>query len=305
MISTIFFALLISHGLLLGNGSYHVKFLFSFPEKPILAEPLSQPQAIAIDLDGTVFVSDTGNNRIIKFDQDGHYIYTIGGFGWEVEQFDQPLDVSAKTGLEIFVADYNNERIERYDKKLNYISSLHPDETLSNTLQFGFPSGVDISSQGELFICDTENNRVLKLNTLGEPVLSFGDFNWGEGQLEHPVKVEVTADNVVYVSDREANQIVVFDYYGNYIARYGDAELSNPNGLALWKDILLVVADSGHNRLAVFDKDREFVYSWGSKGSKFGAFDNPVDVATFKNRIYVLDSGNNRVQVFELTRNDH
>ena len=52
--------------------------------------------------------------------------------------------------------------------------------------------------------------------------------------------------------------------------------------------------------MAVFDKNQQLIYSWGMKGSKIGAFKNPVDVAVFDERIYVLDSDNNRVQVFEL-----
>ena len=97
-----------------GDKGYTVKFLFSFPEGKISGLGLSQPEALSIDLKGIIYVVDTGNSRIIQFDHHGKYIYTIGGFGWETEQFDRPLDVSVKTGLDVFIADYNNERIERY-----------------------------------------------------------------------------------------------------------------------------------------------------------------------------------------------
>lgn len=284
---------------LASEAEYKVKYLFTFPEAPILGLPLSQPQAIAIDPDGSVYIVDTGNSRIVKFNNKGDYVFALGGFGWETEQFDRPLDITAKTGLEVFVADFNNERIERYDKKLNYISSLYSEETFSTDLQFGFPSGVDVSAQGELFICDNENNRILKLNTLGEPALSFGDFNWGDGQLEHPAKVEISPGNLIYVSDQRANQVVVFDYFGNYISKFGSELLDKPQGMT-WSQNKLFVADSGNNRLAVFDKNHQLIYSWGDEGSKIGAFKNPVDVAGFDERIYVLDSDNNRIQVFEL-----
>ncbi|MCH7674226.1 NHL repeat-containing protein [candidate division KSB1 bacterium] len=281
---------------------YNVKFLFAFPEAPILGLSISRPQAIAIDPEGSVYIIDTGNNRIVKFNNKGEYVFTLGGFGWETEQFDRPLDITAKTGLEVFVADFNNERIERYDKKLNYISSFYSEETFSTNLQFGFPSGVDVSAHGELFICDNENNRILKLNTLGEPVVSFGDFNWGDGQLEHPAKVEVSPGNLIYVSDQSANQIVVFDYFGNFVSKFGKGVLNNPQGM-IWSQNKLFVADSGNDRLVVFDQNHRLIYSWGDEGSKIGAFKNPVDVAVFDGRIYVLDSGNNRVQVFELIEN--
>jgi tripartite motif-containing protein 71 len=284
--------------------SFIVKFLFSFPEKPIRNLPLTQPQAISIDPEGHVFVLDTGNNRILEFDKNGDFIYSVGGFGWKKEEFDRPLDVSAKTGLDIFIADYNNERIERYDKNLNHISSLSSDETISTTLQFGFPSSVDISRHGELFISDNENDRILKINSFGEPELSFGDFNWGEGQLEYPVKIELTPTDLVYVSDQGTNQIVIFDYYGNYLARFGSGILNKPNGLAWTQEKELFVADTGNNRIVVFDKDHKPIFFWGEEGDKIGAFNNPVDVAIYDDRVYVLDSGNGRVQVFELEKFD-
>ncbi len=278
---------------------YNVKFLFAFPDAPILGLSISQPQAIAIDPGGSLYIVDTGNNRIVKFNNKGEYVFTLGGFGWETEQFDRPLDITAKSGLEIFIADFNNERIERYDNKLNYISSFYSEETFLTNLQFGFPSSVDVSAQGELFICDNENNRILKLNTLGEPVVSFGDFNWGDGQLEHPAKIEISPGNLIYVSDQSANRVVVFDYFGNYVSKFGKDFLSKPQGMT-WFQNKLFVADSGNDRLAVFDQNHRLIYSWGDRGSKIGAFKNPVDVAGFDERIYVLDSDNNRVQVFEL-----
>lgn len=282
------------------ESNFLVKYLFSFPDEPIRGLSLIQPQALSIDAEGHVFVVDTGNNRILKFDRNGQFIYSIGGFGWETEEFDDPLDISVKTSLDVFIADYNNERIERYDNKLNFISSFRSDQNLSGSLQFGFPSSVDISKHGELFICDNENDRILKLNSFGVPVLSFGDFNWGEGQLEHPVKIEVTPSDLVYVSDQGTNQVVVFDYYGNFMTRFGNGILNKPNGLACTDDEKLFVADSGNNRIVILNKDHRLIYSWGEEGDKLGAFENPVDVAIYLNRVYVLDSDNSRIQVFEI-----
>ncbi|NIR49674.1 6-bladed beta-propeller [candidate division KSB1 bacterium] len=284
---------------------YVVSFLFAFPEKPIRDLPLSAPQALAIDQEGHVFVVDTGNSRLLKFDKQGNFVNAIGSFGWEREQFDRPTDITAKTGLDLFVADFNNERIERYDLKLNYLSTFRSEETVQNSLRFGFPSGVDISRHGELFICDNENDRILKLNTTGSPDLSFGDFNWGDGQLEHPVRVEVSRKDQVYVSDQGLNQIFVFDYYGNYISRFGQEILNNPTGLNWSIDNRLYVADSGNQRVVAFNARHLPIHMWGQEGDKFGAFSNPVDVATFDNQVYVLDSSNNRIQVFKLGKREN
>ncbi len=286
-----------------GESDFVVKFLFVFPDSTSQSLSLSQPQALAIDPEGQIYVVDTGNHRLLKFDSSGNLVQSVGGFGWEREQFDRPLDVTVKSGLDLFIADYNNERIERYDLKLNYLSSFYSNNSLSASMQFGFPGGVDISRHGEIFIVDNENNRILKLNIEGEPDLSFGDFNWGEGQLLLPLKIEVTSGDQVYVSDQKANQVVVFDYYGNFVKRFGDDILQRPSGLSSTSEGLLFVVDSGHHQVAVFNKEHQLIFRWGSFGNKLGAFNNPVDVGIFKSKVYVLESGNARVQVFGLSGN--
>lgn len=278
---------------------YRVQLLYSFPDEAVKGIELSAPQALAVNDEGHLFVVDTGNHRIVKFDRSGKMLSTIGGFGWEREQFDRPLDVTAKTGLDVFIADYNNERIERYDKDLNFLSSFFSAQTLSEDLQFGFPTGIDISKHGELFICDNENNRILKVDAFGDPVLSFGDFNWGAGQLQAPAKIEISRDDQVYVSDKKAGQIVVFDYYGSFVTRFGGEVLNQPNGLAWTRNHFLFVADSGHKRIVVFDKVHRQIFAWGASGEKLGAFQAPVDVDTIDETIFVLDAGSGLIQVFK------
>ncbi len=283
------------------NGpDYTVTFLFQFPDRPVHGLPLSEPQALCSDPEGNIFIADTGNHRILRFDQQGRFQLAIGSIGWEREQFDRPLDLSARTGLDLFIADYNNERIERYDLKLNYIASYPSEERLPDELRFGFPRGVDVSRHGEWFVCESEHNRVLKFSATGVPVLSFGDFNWGEGQLRDPVKVEVSRDDLVYVTDQGSRQVVVFDYYGNFVTRFGEDVLEKPNGLTWSDDGKLFVVDSGRDRVVVFNAQHVRVYAWGGSGNRYGAFRAPSDVAVVKDRIYVLDAGNSRVQVFQL-----
>ncbi len=279
-----------------------VRFVHSFPQPDSINLPLSNPQALSIDVEGNVFVLDTGNNRIVKFDSAGTMVASVGGFGWEKEQFDQPLDVTAESTLDVFIADFNNERIERYDKDLNFISSFSSNENTAPNLQFAFPVGIDVSRHGEIFVSDSETNRVLKLNSFGNPVLSFGDFNSGEGQLQAVGKLDVTANDRVYVVDGGSRDVVVFDYYGNLLVRFGKHDLLEPQGL-FQSEEYLYVADSGKNRVAVFDKDFRLAFAWGAQGDQFGAFESPNDVAGFDNRVFVLDSGNNRVQVFTIAIN--
>ena len=278
-----------------------IKFLYSFGGEGIDPGFLNNPMGISIDPQGNIYIADTGNNRIQKLDAYGQVINFIGGFGWDSEQFQKPVDIWANNGLDVFVADYENRRIERYDKDLNWISSLYSDSRLPEELHFGFPCGIANSIHGELFLTDDENYRVLKFSTERIPILNFGGFDWGEGKLEKPCKILVTKDDKVYVTDLSAGCIVEYDYYGNFLMRWGESVLSQPSGICKTLTGHLVITDKGTDQIVVFDRTGRVICQWGSGGDKLGAFKNPADVACFADKLFVVDSGNHRVQVFSLT----
>jgi len=272
------------------------------------AAKLSQPLGMDIDLDGNIYIADTGNNRILKCSPRGELLREVGGFGFDKEQFDRPVDIWAGNGLDVFVVDYNNQRLERYDKDLNYIASYYSDELQNESLQFGYPAAVGFSSNGEIFLADHEFNRVLRIDSFGKPKASFGDFNWGEGRLSRPTKVLLTSRREIFVSDSTAEAIVEFDYYGNFVRRFGEGVLHDPAGMAEQRakgggqraSDFLFVADQGNHRIVCFSAEGEKIFAFGMRGRAPEQFLSPTDVAVSGNRVFVLDTGNNRVQIFEL-----
>lgn len=267
--------------------------LFSFPFGEGVR--LSNPSAISADPQGNIYVADTGNNRILKFDRQGDLLKEVGGFGWGREQFDGPMDVCAKTGLDIFIADYNNGRIERYDRNLNYISSLTAGEEVERTLCFGYPTGVSVSSHGDLFIAEQENNRILKINSFGELETVFGDIDSGEGKVQKPGQLEVTGDGLLYVCDEAAGNILLFDYFGNYIGHLGDGMLKTPKGIFFWERYKwLFVADPGRGQIIAFDSSGKGALIQPLKNEEL----KPVDLVVIGDRVYVLEA--DRITVFSL-----
>lgn len=257
-----------------------------------------EPRGISVDPRGFLYVADTGNQRIQKMDSNGGFVTEVGGFGWEKEQFDGPLALSARNGLDVFVADYNNHRIERYDKDLHYLASFRSSEEWSEHHKFGFPMGVDLSFQGELFCVDGENYRVLKLDVLGNPQISFGDFDAGEGRLVQPQRIVVSEHGKVYVSDEEGGRVVVFDIHGNYLFTLGEGILERPVGMCKAGQRFLFVADVKKAMVFVFQEEGGLVESFGGAEEGGVRFQEPVDVTLWKERIYVLDKKRCAVDLF-------
>ena len=276
----------------------HASYLYTMIGDSTSRVQLRQAKAISVDLSGSIYISDAGNNCILKFSREGQVLKMVGGFGWSKEQFYSPLDIHASSALDIFVADYNNERVQRFDQNLNYISSLYSDENWESALQFGYPKSIASSVHGDLFLIDGENIRILKINSFGTPEMSFGDFAEGKGRLLQPIQIEISPDDRIYVSDSQANKIIVYDYFGNYLSEIGSNFLKQPQGIFYSSLKLLLVADQGNQRIVAFTPDGNLGLTWSKITDEIGSFQNPVDVVSFQRHVFVLD--NDRVLVFEL-----
>ena len=279
---------------------WQIKLLFSFGQSGEEPGQFHQPLGITAATTQAIYVADTGNHRIQKFDKNGKLLRFMGGFGFSSGQFQRPMDLHTLNGLSIYVADFENNRIEQYDKDLNRITSIVPQDEWDERFQFMFPSSLAMSLYGELFILDNEQKTIIKLNSQFEPVLAFGGYDWGEGELVEPMQLCVASDERVYVTDAGRGCVQVFDYFSNHIQCLGKSILQKPFGIARHSSGLLIVSDQATNSLIGFQGDK--VFSMGSKGKKMGAFDHIGVIAIIENRIYVVDTDNNRIQVFELTK---
>ncbi len=268
---------------------------------------LLHPRGISLDPSGSVYVADTGNHRIQKFDSNGRFLGQIGGFGWGAGQFSSPTGLTAREGLNIYVADSQNRRIQQFDRDLNYLASLpgSGEGEEEETLDFGFLWDVEVASTGELFISDAENEQIWKLTPFGELDRIFGGFGAARERLRSPAALVLDAENLVYVSDPGNDRVVCYDTFGAYIRSLGAAHLRSPQGVDLDRAGCLYVADTGADRLCVFDRSGELLISLGGSGAGPASMRSPMDVAvSVQDRVYLLDSGNDRVQIFSILRQD-
>ena len=194
---------------------------------------------------GFFYVTDKTSDEVFKLDTLGNKLKDTGGYGWTESTFDQPVDVFA-TPLNVYVSDKNNHRIQRFDKNLNFISQLYTRDDPNNDERFGFPLCCVTSNQGDMYILDSENKRIIKFNTFGQFVQDFGGFDAGAYALSDPKKMAVSPNNDIYVLDDK--KLIIFDQYGNGLRmislneNFNDINITG-NNLTLTSDSLIYIAN--------------------------------------------------------------
>ena len=194
--------------------------------------------ALDIDLYGNIYVLDAEKNTLTLYDKSGLLRHDVGGPGWLDGQF-RPAAVWARNGIDVFVADYGNHRIERFDRSLNFVSSFSTRGSDNPDDRFGYPSGVALSRLGELFICDTENGRIVKVDRFSTVERTFGGMGGGRGHLASPASVAVGPKDAVYVLDKE--RVAVFDAFGNYLRDLMPGLLRRPSALFADNSVVAVL----------------------------------------------------------------
>ena len=275
-------------------------FVAFFGGKGSAEGELENPAGISVDVNGYIYVADAGNHRIQKFSERGDFLEYRGGFGWSGENFDKPFDIYAKSVLDIFVVDQNANRIVRFDKDLNYISSLVADDIENNDLIFGYPSGIAVSKRGDIFVVDGENKRIIKINSFGNPEMSFGGFENLDFRLKQPFQIAVSPDNEIFVSDISLRKVIVFDYFGNFYFEITSSSMKSSAGIDVDNEGRLFVADPEAASVHVFDVNGSFLFT--IKGNEIGGgeiIEEPVDIVFFKGLLYIVDNTQNRVYILK------
>ena len=134
----------------------------------------SGPEGIAIDASDNVYVADTGNHRIQKFNTSGTFVTKWGTNGTGDGQFDTPWGVSVDGLGDVYVADTNNNRIQKFSPTGTFISSCGTSGTGNG--EFSGPQDVGAGSTGNYYVADTGNDRVQKFGAGGaSPIADAGD----------------------------------------------------------------------------------------------------------------------------------
>jgi uncharacterized protein (TIGR03663 family) len=174
--------------------------------------------------------------------------------------------------------------------------------------QFADPKNLAVASDGSVYVVDTFNHRVQKLDKDGKFLVAWGEEGAEDGQFKEPWGIAVAPSGDVYVADTWNHRVQRFDAEGKFKAKWGTQQLVGavaqgqgsffgPRGIAVDQAGSVLVTDAGNHRVQRFDADGKFQAAYGGRGAGDGLFAEPVGIAVDRSgSIYVADTWNKRVQ---------
>ena len=254
---------------------------------PATGASLSQPNGLAVDGAGNLYIADEENHRIRKVTTSG-IITTIAGTGQKgfagdsglaiSAQLEQPAGVAVDAAGNIYIADSVNQRIRKVglDGIMTTVAgngmvAFGGDGGPAVDASLNFPEGVAVDGSGNLYIADTQNHRIRQVSLGGTitTVAGTGTASFaGDGgpavaaALNFPTTVAVGAASSLYIADfsngrvRRVSAGTISTLAGNGLFKYGgdgaaatSAFLDQPLGVAADSDGNFYIADTENHRI--------------------------------------------------------
>lgn len=250
-----------------------------------------------------------GSNNVVVINRNGFKKFILERAGNTL--FNGPYDVVISPDRHVYISDSNNHQIHKYkivnsNLKFKYLYSIGEKKNLSYP-KFKNPKGLAIDVNGFLYVVDSGNNQIQKLDMNGNLIFTFGGKNSiikSKYPLKYPSDILI-CDSYIYISDTGNNQIKVYDTDGNWVENIGELKLKNPMGLKRISKYKIVIADTEMG-LWIFNTktselipiENEYIFSSDNESKK-----SIIDIALGANGIfYTLNSYQSTLSAFILDK---
>ena len=317
---------------------------------PATSANLQQPDELVVDAAGNIFIADTANNVVRKVNHATGVISTVAGNGAAgyngdniaatAAELDHPLGLALDASGDLLIVDCFNDRIREVNASSGIITTVagtrsfgyNGDNIQATAAELDSPAAIALDSAGDLFIADTNNQRIREVNQSTGVIATFagngiGQYSGDGGAatsagLEYPKGIVVDSAGNVFIADsndgaiREVPAGATFiktiagtQFFGGSIGNGGPASaaaLSDPLGLAVDSSGDLFIADSGDGQIREINASTKAISLIAGGGSSSlgdggvataAALYYPSDIAVdASGNIFVADPNNERVR---------
>ncbi len=218
-----------------GFGDFQYEYVDGWPNVPGQIEFVECP-GVAVDSQNKVYLLTRGADPIVIFDKDGHYLNTIGK-GMFSESRTHGLYIAHDDS--ILVADdglHTIQKISPEGEKLMEIGQRNKPKPIWGGEPFNRPTSAAIRpDNGDIYVSDGYgNSRIHIFNADGDHKLSWGSPGIDAGQFMRPHNIALDGSNNVYVVDREAHRVQIFDEHGTFLRMWNN--IHRPDSMVLYGD---------------------------------------------------------------------
>lgn len=273
-----------------GVGDFQYEYVDGWPNVPRQIEFVECP-GVAVDSQDKVYLLTRGADPIVIFDKDGHYLNTIGK-GMFSESRTHGLYIAHDDS--ILVADdglHTIQKISPEGEKLMEIGQRNKPKPIWGGEPFNRPTSAAIRpDNGDIYVSDGYgNSRIHIFNADGDHKLSWGSPGIDAGQFMRPHNIALDGNNNVYVVDREAHRVQIFDDKGTFLRMWNN--IHRPDSMVLYGDHVYIgelngmpgldTAPGMGHRVGIYDLKGDLVCRFGEEeeGEGPGQFIAPHGIA--------------------------
>jgi DNA-binding beta-propeller fold protein YncE len=276
---------------------------------------IRETQSISVDARGDIYLLNREDHQVRKIDQESQVLLSLGSRGKGLGQFNGPMGIVAADLDRIYVADTLNLRVQVLRVSGSVKDPLPPAVALPPVLEF--VQSIDAKGTVADLIYVEDAGLYALSGSKGHILVSGTAHRMENGISQPPAGVGMSRPQALYVSPE--GDILVADT-GNHRLRFIGAggvrhigvkgreagEFDAPQGVTADKEGNIYVSDTQNHRIQIFNPDGIYLRAFGEKSeegeadAKPGTFFSPADLAfDSQERLYVLDSQNRRIQIFD------
>ena len=268
-------------------------------------ERLKDPNGVAVDKSGNVYIADTAHHRVAVFNSRGRYKFSFGNKDADKvedrlakDAMVLPLNVAVDDNFNIYVTSSIAGKLSIFDSRGKFKSRVM------------IPGIIKILAKGNKLYATTPG-ELLIMNLKGKVLKRIGSKGRKLGQFELPNGLAVDKKGNIFVSDSQNMRIQIFDKNGKLAGGIGKPPIDMNDGqrlfglglgLAMDDQENVYVVDAFHHAIRVFNHDGTDYGEYGKRGALDGMFNYPSDIAFAGAGVFVVaDKWNDRVQVVRIT----